>query len=319
MKVLITGGSGFIGTHLIKYLLEKDDIQIVNIDLNPSPINDSRLNSIHWDIRQEEVLHLEERGFDCCIHLAALCKEPGFEWNEYFVTNHFGTKQTIKLCETLDIDHIIFTSTMMVFKAEESVKVETDVTAPDTAYGISKLLGELELLSWQSKNKGKLQIIRPAVVFGENENANFTRLYQALKRGFFPYVGKSSTVKSNIYVKELVYFVDYLFAYSGEYRIFNFAFPVKQPMKEIVQTFKEVFGLRSINPVIPYRLLLLLSYGFELLNSVGLKNSVHHRRIQKLFFSTYIHPKSALEIGYNFSYDLKSALKEWKESGDLNS
>ncbi len=77
----------------------------------------------------------------------------------------------------------------MVYKSDEERHTEMTLTTPDTAYGISKLLAEKELESWENKRKGRsLKVIRPAVVFGENENANFTRLYTSLKRGFFPYV-----------------------------------------------------------------------------------------------------------------------------------
>ncbi|MEQ8924218.1 MAG: NAD(P)-dependent oxidoreductase, partial [Fulvivirga sp.] len=246
MKILITGGSGFIGTHLIQSFLNGNPCaHILNIDLKSSDLSDERINTYFSDIRSEGLINkIEDKiDFDYCIHLAALCKEPGYHWEEYFETNHIGTINTIRLCEQLGIENIIFTSTMMVYKAGEIQQTEGSITTPDTAYGISKLLAEKELEAWRGRKSGRsLKIIRPAVVFGENENGNFTRLYHTLKRGFFPYIGKRSTVKSNIYVKELVMFIEYLLEHKTKSDIFNFSFPEKYSMERIVGDFKSIFG-----------------------------------------------------------------------------
>ncbi|MBV6644185.1 MAG: NAD(P)-dependent oxidoreductase [Cyclobacteriaceae bacterium] len=323
MNVLVTGGSGFIGTHLIAFLLENNkEALITNIDLEESKIQDQRLTSLICDIRSKELFSFftNKVQFDICIHLAALCKEPGFEWEEYFETNHTGTINTIKLCKRLGIENILFMSTMMVYKADEIRRTEESETAPDTAYGISKLLAEKELKVWQSRKKGRqLKIIRSAVVFGKNENANFTRLHNSLRKGFFPYVGKSNTVKSNIYVLELVNFIHFLIKENTNDELcFNFSFPENSEMRTIVKTFKKVFGFKSLNPVLPYTLLLPVSRIFESMNSLGLKNSIHHRRIQKLYHSTDIYPENGLKLGYKFKYDLESSLRDWKLTDDPN-
>jgi len=290
-------------------------VEILNIDSQESLILDGRLKTFIFDIRGEDLKSISlKENFDACIHLAALCKEPGFNWEEYFETNHIGTVNTIRLCEELGIESIIFTSTMMVYKAGEMQRTENSITAPDTAYGISKLLAEKELEAWRDRKPGRsLKVIRPAVVFGANENGNFTRLYHTLNRGLFPYIGKRSTVKSNIYVKELVMFMEYLLEHKTKSDIFNFSFPEKYSIGRIVGYFKSVFGLKPLTPVLPYKLMLFVAYWFEFLNVIGLKNSVHHRRIQKLYHSTDIYPENALKEGYKFKYDLESALADWKE------
>lgn len=319
-QILITGGSGFIGTHLINSFLKSESYSIINLDLVNSPISHPCLHTEILDIRnQAELASLDLNEIDFCVHLAALCKEPGFEWDEYFITNHIGTQNVIKLCERLEVKQIIFTSTMMVYKAGEIERAEDSITSSDTAYGISKLLGEKELMNWRDRKIGrKLKIIRPAVVFGENENANFTRLYKSLKRGFFPYVGKSSTVKSSIYVKELTNFIQFLIDKETKNDIFNMSFPEDLSIKATIETFKSVFQMKSFNPVFPYSLLLFISKAFEILNAIGLRNSIHHRRIQKLYYSTNITPKAAIEEEYQFTYTLKTALEDWKKSNDPN-
>lgn len=318
MNILITGGSGFIGNHLINFLQENiPGVQICNLDHVAPDKQNANVIFHKVDIRNlTELEPLDLSDYEVCIHLAALCKEPGFEWDEYFQTNHVGTNNVIEICEQNDIRSIIFTSTMMVHRAADEQMTEKSMTAPDTAYGGSKLLAEKELEIWKSKSDDRLlKIIRPAVVFGKNENANFTRLYASLKKGFFPYVGRNTTVKSNIYVKEVVMFIHYLLHHPTTNHLFNFAFPEKSDMKTIIASFCKTFGFNPFTPVLPFRILKLLSYGFEFINALGLKNSIHHRRIEKLYYSTNIYPKNAIDEGYQFNYTLESALKHWKTDG----
>lgn len=316
MDILITGGSGFIGTYLIKFFLEKvDSVHITNLDLNEPKVNDDRVISHLIDIRDVKQLNeLLIEKHDLCIHLAALCKEPGFEWREYFHTNYLGTVNVLNLCRKLDIRNVVFTSTMMVFKSGEIRNLDDSITDPDTAYGISKLLAEKELEKWKMENPVRtFKTIRPAVVFGRGENGNFDKLLKTLQRGFFPYVGKKSTIKSNIYVKELILFINFLMISKTQKDTFNFAFPEEASIKSIINAFRKVFDLRVFSPVLPFSLLLCLSYIFEFLNSIGLKNGIHHRRIEKLYYSSNIVPENSIQEGYVFKYDFESALQDWKE------
>lgn len=318
MRILLTGGSGFIGSHLLIQMLSRDSIhEIVNIDLNDSIVQDPRLKTICVDIRNMDLQDLSIEGtFDVCIHLAAIAKEPGYEWEEYFETNHRGTLNIIALCDKLEIKKIIFTSTMMVYQAGEVQRTEDSITAPDTGYGISKLLAEKELLLWKSQQADRqLKIIRPAVVFGKNEKANFTRLYSSLKKGFFPFIGKSTTIKSNIYVHELNDFIMFLLNNHTQSDVFNFGFPESYTIRQISDTFNIVFGFRPFRPTMPLGLMLFIARFFQLINSLGFKNSIHPRRMEKLYYSTDIYPANALREGYQFKYNLKAALEDWKKAG----
>jgi len=89
-------------------------------------------------------------------------------------------------------------------------------------------------------------------------------------------------------------------------------------MVHITSTMKSVFGLRSLNLTLPKRPLLWVASICEVLNSMGLKNGVHHRRIEKLYYSTDIYPANALAAGYRFQYDLRTALQDWRTVGDKN-
>lgn len=75
----------------------------------------------------------------------------------------------------------------------------------------------------------------------------------------------------------------------------------------------KVFGFSRRIPVIPYRLALLAAYGFDILAALGLKTSIHHHRIQKLYHSTNISAEPAYQNGFELSYSLREGLEDWRK------
>ena len=312
---MITGGSGFIGNHLTTYFLSNSDYdKICVLDLKPPIFHDKRLIYKECDIRKPINVDIELSNCDC-YHLAGHSREPKYLWEDYFYTNYIGTQNVCEFAKRRDIKNILFTSTMMIFRAGEERMSEMSITAPDTAYGISKLLAEWVLLSWKSSSPDhRLRIIRPGVVFGKGENGNFTRLYYSLKKGLFFYVGRQNTVKSCVYVKDLINFLVFLADDRFKNTIYNVAYPSPTTIQTICDSFFEVFEFKRKVFTIPYKLALACAYLLEWFNKLGiLKGNIHHRHIQKLYFSTNIAPDNMSSIGFNFNYSLLEALKDWKK------
>ena len=311
--VLITGGSGFIGSHLTRLLLSESSIETVTVlDLQPPKVTDPRVIYMSADLRQP-ITHQLHVPVDVCFHLAALCKEPKYDWDEYFRTNHVGTKHLCDFATREHISKIVFTSTMMVYRAGERSNRESDDTAPDTAYGISKLLAESVLEKWAERGDRALHILRPAVVFGPGENGNFTRLYDALKQGRFAYVGRSNTRKACIYVKDLCRFVRLLASAPEAYGIYNVALPEPFTIKEICDTFCAVFKLKRWIPTVPFRLALLVGYCGDAAHALGIEVDLHHRRVEKMYYSSDIVPDAMLHTGFRPAYSLVDGLIDWRD------
>lgn len=311
---IISGGSGFIGTHLVNYLVRKNYFSKIHIlDIVPPRISDPSIIFHEYDIRNTIDLNISGRNLTC-YHLAALCKEPGYYWDDYFITNYCGTINICDFARKVGIHNIIFTSTMMVFRSGDKRMNEESLTAPDTAYGMSKLLAELILKAWAAENsKNRLRIVRPGVVFGRGDYGNFIRLYNALRRGYFFYIGRDTTIKSSIYVKDVVRFLLFLKEDKSQGVTYNLTFPEPHTIKEICEAFFKTFGFRKRIFTIPYNLALLISYLFEGLDNMGvLKSSIHHRRIQKLYNSTNIAANKMLNNGFRLKYTLLDGLKDWQ-------
>ena len=317
----VFGGSGFIGQHLVSALAADPGVRrIYVLDRAPSSQWSEKVAYRYVNIDRPIDLSLPE-PVDGVYHLAALCREPGFDWDQYFRTNHLGTRNVVDWVERSRVTSIVFTSTAMVFRAGPQARVEDDVLDADTAYGISKALAEEVLLGWQARadsgQSRRLGIIRPGAVFGKGCGGNFVNLHRSLKIGAFAYVGQPDTVKSCIYVKDLVALLMHLMrggATVPDVAVAHGAFPNPTSIKSICEAFCEVFGWKRMIPTVPFRAALAASLPFQVLNELGFKNPIHRRRVEKLFYSTHLSADRLVEYGFDMRYSIPEALQDWRDA-----
>lgn len=255
MNYFITGGSGFIGTHLTNLLKERfPHCHIYNLDIVENS-QEGKVTYIYCDVRKP--IHLEEVTVtedDVIFNFAAVHRTPGHSDHEYFETNILGAENVTAFAEKYGIRRIVFTSSIAPYGAAENLKEEITVPTPNTPYGISKLVAEKIHTIWQAKNSSERQltIVRPGVVFGKGENGNFTRLYWGLRGRKFMYPGRKDTVKACIYVKELVCFMLYRLEHHEQgVELYNCTFEPAYTIEQIVATMNKVTGLNRTAPLIP--------------------------------------------------------------------
>jgi len=313
--LLVTGGSGFIGSRFIEeYRQVPGVLPIVNLDLLPGP-------GIHieCDIRQPiDVEQLADYDFAACVHLAALAKEPGYEVHEYYDTNVDGTEHVLNLCRSVGIDHVVFTSTMMVFAPTDERRAETDIPDPNTHYGKSKLKAErlIKAFLQEAPDRRVGVNLRPAVVFGPNDIGNFERLRKQVDRNAFVYIGRRTTVKSCVHVDDVSGFICWLLQHPhppGHLHQYHVAIPTEVTIEQIVTAIQTSFGSRRTNfPIVPFSLARALSLPFVGLSRLGLETGIHPRRIEKLFESTNISADPMTGTAYDFRYrSLEAAVEAW--------
>lgn len=311
--VAVTGGSGFIGSALVANLTRDPNIRrIFVLDLAEPTVQSEKIVFLPCDL-QTSVNVVLDQPVDQCFHLAGIAREPGYEWSQYFSGNYAIARNVAAWATANNINNIVFTSTAMVFMAGEVRHAERDLPDPSTAYGIAKALAEEVLRSWSVQKEGRrLRILRPGVVFGRGCGGNFVNLYRALRRHAFVYIGRGSTVKGCIYIKDLVRLLRLLAVDEGSAEIYHGVYPSATTVKDVCEAFCTSFGWRRRIPTIPYKLGLAAASAFELLNFLGFKNPVHRRRIQKLYQSTDLAADNLGRIGFSAEYDLASAIIDWR-------
>jgi nucleoside-diphosphate-sugar epimerase len=309
-KIIVFGGSGFIGTHLINTLkLKRHDI--INFDIQEPFDNTHQKLYKPLDIRKK--IHLETPVKNGVIfNLAAIHKTPGHPANDYFETNIIGAQNVCGFARENNINTIVFTSSIAVYGAYEEQKNEETLPMPDIPYGISKLNAEYIHKLWQKEDPSnrRLIIIRPGVVFGKHENGNFTRLINSLSKGYFFYPGRKDTRKGCIYVKDLVdLMINRVLEVKSGIEIVNASYHPSPELSKIVNTIKYLTKKEWPTIMLPSKLLFLASW---MLHSVFGFKSFHPNRIKKLMVSNDINGEKMNAL-MSPKYGLELALIDWLE------
>lgn len=310
--VLITGASGFVGTRLVRRLVESGRFAFVRAtDVLPPRERIDGVEYGTWDVREPAPTELAN-GVSTIVNLAAVHRTPGHEPHEYYDTNVLGAVNTAALAREAGVSRIVFTSSISVYGYAETTIDEGAPLQPASDYGRSKLIAEQVLQEWYREGRDRrLVVVRPGIVFGPGEFGNYSRLAKALRQGYFAYPGRRDTVKSGGYVDELISSIFFAIDHAAPQITYNFAYPDPSTTEQIVESFRKVTGWRIKAPTLPMGAVLAVARIFEALDGVGLRNPIHRERVRRLSHSTPVSPAWLLASGYQFNTTLEDALRLW--------
>ncbi|OLD59967.1 MAG: nucleoside-diphosphate sugar epimerase [Ignavibacteria bacterium 13_1_40CM_2_61_4] len=205
MRVLITGATGFIGSHLAEQLHQKGYALrcLVRKTSHLRWIEHLPVEYCYGDLFDEEVLKQAVADVDYVYHVAGLTKAKTRE--EYFLGNHIGTKNLLDAVAKVNSKlkrFILVSSLAAVGPSLNGAPVNEETPYhPITAYGESKMKAEKECL----KMVGRLPItiVRPPAVYGPRDRDVF-EFFKAVNNGLQPMIGLRTKTVSLIYVTDLV-------------------------------------------------------------------------------------------------------------------
>ena len=178
MKLLITGGAGFIGSHLLQLLADKKDYDVVVLDNLTSGSKDNvpcGMRLVEGDIRSEKLgeLFAAER-FDAVIHLAAQTMVPySIEHPaEDCDINLMGIINVLECCRKYGVKNITFSSSAAVYGDNPNIPLrEEERLAPTSFYGLTKMTSEHYLRIYHDLYGINTTVLRFANVYGERQGA----------------------------------------------------------------------------------------------------------------------------------------------------
>ncbi|MDD5458738.1 MAG: NAD(P)-dependent oxidoreductase [Phycisphaerae bacterium] len=309
MKILVTGGSGFIGTRLVGELLERGH-EVTIFDKKSS----SQYPDIVTigDIRDISALSKAAVGNNVIYHLAAEHTDNVRPISLYNDVNVGGAGNVAAAAHANGIEKIIFTSSVAVYPLNLLASEETP-PAPFNEYGRSKYMAEKIFHKWGIEDKHRtLIIVRPAAIFGEANRGNVYNLLRQIYENKFVMIGSGRNKKSIGYVGNIVPFLIFCLNLPSGAHLFNYADKPDLTTNELIEITNEALG-RNTSPKLcfPYYPALFAAYLLDIAAYIlNRKFSISAVRIKKFCAETSVSADRLKMAGFEAPYTLKEALRQ---------
>jgi dihydroflavonol-4-reductase len=323
MKILITGATGFIGSHLVEALSDTD-AEIYALVRDPGrmmPAPTIRIRVLKGDLHGVPEL---PAGLDIVYHLAGLTK--ALKSKDYYTVNAKGTASLFDALEAQgQHPKVVVLSSLAAGGPSEKGgrRKESDSPEPVTPYGRSKLGGEEEALA--RRDRFPVVLLRVAAVYGPRDR-DFLNLFRYVEKGILPSLGSIKQYFSLCYVKDVVRAL--LLAgekslKSGE--IFNIAEPEPRTLDEMGRAASAIMGLKPKRIVIPLGLAYAGALASEFLSTMSRKpspiNRDKYRDYRQAGWAADV-AKATARLGFRADTGLEQGLKEtigwYRENGWLS-
>ncbi len=321
MKILVTGASGFIGSHLAERLVkEKYNVRVlIRKKENSEDRKDSlellkklKVEMVEGDLLDKESLEKAVKNMDVIFHLAAIARPMAIPEELYFKINEGGTRNLLEVCRNKKIKKIIIMSSVSaVGPTRNGVAVnEKTECKPVDIYGWSKLAEENAAMEYFNKYKTPVVILRPPMVFGERD-FEMLKLFKAVSNKFFP-------IKSNVKGMEFLYAENLVEACllamkrgkSGE--IYHISNGEHYSINEIIRAMEKAENKKVLPIRFPKFVFVFGGYSLELLGKIlGFHPPFKHDTIdwmtEKFWYSDI--SKAKKELMYKPIFSLEEGVK----------
>jgi dihydroflavonol-4-reductase len=313
MKILITGGTGFIGSHLIDHFLDCNTTEIFALvrDLNNLKwLKGLKINLLKGDLLNIPLLPPD---IDYIFHVAGSTK--AYKIADYYTVNQQGTASLFQALQAQNIQpkRVVYLSSIAASgpSSDGTAVKEDSPPCPVSPYGKSKLEGEMEALKY--KDSISLVISRISVVFGPRDRA-LIPYFKFIQKGILPSVGSKQKLVSLIYIKDLIKALDLCIhkeLASGE--TLHFANPNPSSWEELGRVAAEAMQIKLIDLKLPLPVAYLVSYGAEVLGKIRRDPSILNRqKFEELRQDGWVADteKAKEKLDFTPQYPLREAIHE---------
>src|SRR4030095_13636234 len=265
MRILVTGGAGFIGSHLVEKLLAVGHEVVILDDFNDfydpqikrANIADFAKNVTvcHVDLRESDSVRtvFRREKADAIVHLAARAGvRPSIQHPRlYYDTNVIGTLHLLEAARVTGVERVIFASSSSVYGASKTVPFSEDqhLTKTLSPYGATKIAGEFLCSTYSHLYKMRVVALRYFTVYGARQRPDlaihqFTRRINAGQP--IDQFGDGSTRRDYTYIDDVIQGTMAALAYDGPlYDVFNLGEDQTIPLKELMSAIENALGKKA--------------------------------------------------------------------------
>jgi nucleoside-diphosphate-sugar epimerase len=325
MKIAVTGGSGFIGNHLVaKLVSEGHKVKVlVRKTSNITILKELPIKLVIGDIRNRESVESLVNGVEVVYHVAAQVYSGSTD--EFWNVNLQGTENMLKACLNRGINKFVHISSVGVTgNIENPPANESHPYNPTFPYDRSKCEAEKLAVRYNLEHKMPITIIRPTAVYGPRHHL-FSRFYQAVQKGIFPFIGSMKNLIHLCYIDNLMQGI--MLAADkresvGEIYIIGDEKPVT--WIEHIKTIAEVIGVNPPSLHVPLSIMKVITYLSEFKSWMfGGEPLLTQRWLEEITKNfAYDITKAKKALGYNPKISLKEGIirtvKWYRQNGFLN-
>ena len=202
MTILITGATGFIGSHLGEKLLKKKEkIRILARKTSRADwLKKQGVEICYGSLEDINSLTKATKNVKIVYHLAAMLGSPEITYKQLYNVNVKGTQNLIEACTKNKVKRFVLISSVAAMGPAKHMADEKTKCNPVTDYDKTKYFSEIAV----RKSKLDWTIIRPTMVYGPREIRNKAKMFRLIQKGMFFIIGNGKNLMSLVYVDNLV-------------------------------------------------------------------------------------------------------------------
>jgi UDP-glucose 4-epimerase len=306
-KVFITGGTGFIGQHVVAKLLESSDLEMVILTRQILP-DKKQIRYVQGNLADLNLVRQNINECDSVLHLAGCKKDPLL----FESTNIKGTENVLSACESSAVKKLIYLSSVGVIgENPEHIITEKSECMPTNEYEKSKYTAELSVKMFSESFTGKTIILRPSNVFGEDDpERHLLNLIKKVRSNKFMFVGKDTSqyFLNYVYVKEISEIIFTMMMGQPPGGIFIINTPT--PLKEFISNIQVLLNNRVAIKHLPFWPLKIASKLFDFVPKLILNPPpINSLKLMELTNrKTYVPDALMREINWKQKYSVQDAL-----------
>jgi nucleoside-diphosphate-sugar epimerase len=309
MNVLVTGGTGFLGQHLLPVLVNHN-YRVFAAGRNFSQLSTTTVTQVKLDLRNREQVIAACKGMDAVVHAGAL-SSPWGKRDEFFATNLGGTQAIIEGCHLYNVRRLVhISSPSVIFDGRDHVNITESHPYPRnfmSTYALTKKLAE-DAVNAAFPNA---IILRPKAIFGPGDQALLPRLIAAARHSRLRIFGDGLNQIDLTYVDNVVHAIRLALqapSVSGTYTITN---DEHVPLWDVIRTVMAHLGLSTKLRRVPLPIGLAMAGLMEGWSTITKKEPLLTRYSVALLACTQTYDISAAkdQLGYEPIISIATGIK----------